>query len=213
MEGFTVVDGGVLFVLLISALLAYARGFVREVMSIVGWVVAAVAAFMFAPQVEPMVREIPVVTDIIGGNCELSMIAAFGLVFVAALIIASIFTPLISGAVQNSSLGPLDQGLGFLFGLARGALLVVVALIVYDRLLAGGEGVAMVENSRTVAIMAESQEKIAASLPENAPAWIAERYAQLTQPCNPEGGPVLPQTAPDAGTTEGAAPQGGTTGN
>jgi len=191
MEGFTLVDGGALFILAISALLAYSRGFFREIMSIIGWVVAAVAAFVFAPNVEPFVREIPYVSQITSSNCEISMIGAFGLVFVAALIVVSIFTPLISGAIQNSALGPLDQGLGFLFGLARGALLVIVALIVYDRINAGGEGVSMVEDSRTVQILAQSQDQLAAALPEDGPAWIAARYAQLTGPCSADAATPL----------------------
>ena len=197
MEGFTIFDGGVLFVLVISALLAYSRGFVREVMSILGWVVAAVVAFIFAPDVQPFISEIPILTDIIGSNCELGIIAAFGVVFVGALVVVSIFTPLISGAVQNSALGPVDQGLGFLFGLARGVLLVIVGLIVYDRLIAGAEGMPQVTESRTVAVLAQTQADIAAALPENAPAWIAEQYAQLTASCT--GGtpaPVAPPAAP-----------------
>ncbi|MHA3980338.1 CvpA family protein [Halovulum sp. GXIMD14794] len=204
MEGFTLVDGGVLFVLAVSALLAYSRGFIREVLSIVGWVVAAVAAFVFAPDVEPLMAEIPVVSDVIGANCELGMIAAFGIVFVGALIIVSIFTPLISGAVQNSALGPLDQGLGFLFGIARGALLVIVALIVYDQLVAEGEGIPMVEDSRTVEILGQAQADLAEQLPEDAPAWIAGRYAELTRPCG--GEPIEEAETPaEAAPAEGEA--------
>ena len=74
MEGFTLVDGGVAVVILISAILAYSRGFVREVLSIAGWVIAAVVAYVLTPQVEPLVKEIPVVSDIIGGSCVLSLI-------------------------------------------------------------------------------------------------------------------------------------------
>ena len=54
LDAFTIADAGVAIVLLISAVLAFSRGFVREVMSILGWVIAAVAAFTFAPQVEPL---------------------------------------------------------------------------------------------------------------------------------------------------------------
>lgn len=201
MEGFTLVDGVVGFVLLISALLAYSRGFVREVLSILGWVVAAVVAFIYAPEVEPLMKEIPVVKDVIGTNCELAMIAAFGVVFIGALIVVSIFTPLLASAVQNSALGAMDQGLGFLFGLARGVLLVVVALIVYDRLIAGGEGIVMVEESKTVEILAQSQAQIAESLPEDAPAWFSQKFAELTAPC---GGPALDEaeTPPAEGEAE-----------
>ncbi len=202
MEGFTIVDGGSLFILAVSALLAYSRGFVREILSIIGWIVAAIAAFVFAPDVEPLVREIPFVADIIGEACDLSMIAAFGVVFVGALIVVSIFTPLISGAIQNSALGPLDQGLGFLFGLARGALLIVVALIVYDRLIAGGEGIPMVEDSKTVSVLAEVQQRVAEELPEDASGWIADQYETLTGKCDLGDTPVAPET-PAEETTEG----------
>jgi membrane protein required for colicin V production len=63
-----------------------------------------------------------------------------------ALVLISLFTPMFSSAVQNSALGGLDAGLGFLFGVARGALLVVVALIAYDRI-AGDEPIAAVSDA------------------------------------------------------------------
>ena len=101
MNGFTLVDGIVLVVVVLSAILAYSRGFLREMLAIAGWVIAAICGFFFAPAVEPLVREIPVLKDIIGTTCELSMLAAFAAVFAVALVIVSIFTPLLSGAVQN----------------------------------------------------------------------------------------------------------------
>ena len=60
MNGFTLVDGIVLAVIALSAVLAYARGFVREALSITGWVAAALAGFYFAPMLEPLMREVPV---------------------------------------------------------------------------------------------------------------------------------------------------------
>ncbi len=63
MEGFTIIDGVVALVIVLSALLAYGRGLVREFMAIVGWIAAAILAFLFAPQVEPLVSEIPVVGE------------------------------------------------------------------------------------------------------------------------------------------------------
>ncbi len=124
MEGFTIIDGVVAVVIVLSALLAYARGFVREALAIAGWIGATVLAFIFADQVVPLIKQIPVLGDFIGDSCELSIIAAFAGVFAVALVVFSIFTPLFSSAVQRSILGGLDQGLGFLFGVARGILLV-----------------------------------------------------------------------------------------
>ncbi|MGR3758486.1 MAG: CvpA family protein, partial [Tranquillimonas sp.] len=61
MEGFTVIDCVVAAVIVISAILAYSRGFVREALAIAGWIAAAILAFIFAPPVAPLVRELPVV--------------------------------------------------------------------------------------------------------------------------------------------------------
>ena len=58
---FTVVDGGVAVITLISAILAYSRGFTREVFAIAGWIIAIVAAFYLAPKLDPLIREAPVV--------------------------------------------------------------------------------------------------------------------------------------------------------
>lgn len=184
MNGFTLVDGIVLVVVVLSAILAYSRGFMREMLAIAGWVIAAICGFFFAPAVEPLVREIPVLKDIIGTTCELSMLAAFAAVFAVALVIVSIFTPLLSGAVQNSALGPVDQGLGFLFGVARGVLLVVIALVVYDTVMGGEGGVAQIDNSRSRVILSSIEQKVAAALPENGPEWVGEQFSQLTQSCN-----------------------------
>jgi membrane protein required for colicin V production len=182
MEGFTFVDGIVLAVIAVSAVLAYSRGLVREVLAILGWVIAAIAAFVFAPTVEPLIREVPILSDVIGGSCELGLIAAFAAVFAVALVLVSIFTPLLSGAVQSSAIGPVDQGLGLLFGVARGVLLVVIALVVYDRVL-GGEGFAQVDQSRAKAVFAGVQEELAQAMPEDTPGWIARQYERLTETC------------------------------
>ncbi|MDP5361725.1 MAG: CvpA family protein, partial [Paracoccaceae bacterium] len=101
MEGFTLVDAGVAIIVLLSGVLAYSRGFVRETMAILGWIGATIVAFIFADQVEPLVRQIPVVGDFIGDSCELAIIAAFAAVFAVALVVVSIFTPLFSSVVQR----------------------------------------------------------------------------------------------------------------
>ncbi|MBT8475314.1 MAG: CvpA family protein [Alphaproteobacteria bacterium] len=182
MDGFTIVDGGVALVILISAILAYSRGFVREIMAIVGWVAAAVAAFYLTPAATPLVAEVPILNEFLDGSCELSVLAAFIGVFAIALIILSIFVPLLSGSVQRSAVGGVDQGLGFLFGALRGVLLVVVALIVYDRVVIG-EPIAEVEESRSAAIFAELQTSIAENIPAEVPGWIVDRYEDLVGDC------------------------------
>lgn len=192
MEGFTAVDAVVAGVIVLSAVLAYSRGFVREAMAIVGWVGAAVVAFIFAPAVQPLMREVPVLGNFLGDSCELSIIAAFAAVFAVALIVASLFTPLFSTVVQRSALGGIDQGLGFLFGVARGVILVAVAFIVYDRAVASN-AVPMVDESRSAKVFASFQDSLDSQIPSDAPGWIVARYNDLTAACaGPAATPATP---------------------
>lgn len=202
MDGFTLIDGISAGVIVLSAVLAYSRGFVREAMAIAGWVGAAVLAFVFAPTVQPLIKEVPVLNKFLADNCELSIVAAFAAVFAVGLILASLFTPLFSSIVQRSALGGVDQGLGFLFGVARGVLLIAVGFFVYDKA-SLTSSVAMVDNARAAKVYASFQDTITASVPENVPSWIIGRYNDLTKVCLPAAKAAVPATD---GTTAPAAP-------
>ena len=178
MDNFTVLDGIVAAIILLSAVLAYSRGFVREVLAIGGWVIATVVAYYFAPAAEPLMREVPVLNGFLGNSGELSMIAAFAAVFAVALILVSFFTPLFAGVVQRSAIGGIDQGLGFMFGVVRGAALVAIAMVLYDRAIVS-EPWPFVDESRTASIYAQVSDALAEQIPEDAPAWIAARYEDL----------------------------------
>lgn len=199
MDGFTIFDGVVGGVIVISAILAYARGFVREVMSILGWIAAAFVAFIFAPTALPLISEIPVLGDFIGDSRELGVLASFSIVFIVALVVVSLFTPLFSSVVQRSALGGLDAALGFLFGVARGVLLVVVALIAYDRIV-GDEPISAISDSRSAAVFATLQAQIEEQIPTDMPGWIQDRYDTLigTQETAPEGQPADPDQPAEA---------------
>ena len=105
MDGFTIIDAGAAVIILLSAILTYSRGLVREALAIAGWIGAAVLAYVFAESVQPLVKEIPVVGDFLADSCELSVVGAFAVVFAIGLIIAALFTPLFSSVVQRSALG------------------------------------------------------------------------------------------------------------
>lgn len=183
METFTLVDAAVALVIVVSAILAYSRGLVREILAIAGWVAAAIAAFVLAPTVEHLVREIPYVGNILGDSCELTIIAAFAGVFAIMLVIVALFTPLFSSLIRNSALGGIDQGLGFFFGVLRGIVLVAVALLVFQRAVPTGT-VPLVDNSRSVGLFARVQTSISENIPQDAPNWIVARYEELTASCS-----------------------------
>jgi membrane protein required for colicin V production len=119
---FTLLDGILLFVVLISAVLAMIRGFTREVFSIGSWVAAAAVAYFFWDDVLPYVQRY-----IEDKNISLGVTIA-GLFFITLLIV-SIITMRISDFVLDSRAGPLDRTLGFVFGAARGLVLVIIAVL------------------------------------------------------------------------------------
>ena len=182
MEGFTIIDGAVAVIIVLSAILAYSRGIVRELMAIVGWVAAAILAFLFAAQLQPLVKEIPVVGEFLADSCELSIIAAFAIVFTLALVLVSLFTPLLSSVVQRTALSGLDQALGFLFGVARGVLLVAVAFFVYATVITS-QDIAMINDSRSAVVFDRFTTRIEEQNPEQALGWITAQYEALVGVC------------------------------
>jgi membrane protein required for colicin V production len=118
-----IVDLAVLAVLALSAIVAFVRGCVHEVLSIGAWVGAALATLYGFGQVQPYARQL-IAIDL------LADIGAGVLLFVVTLILLSLVTRMLAGKVRDSSLGALDRTLGLVFGLARGVVLVAVAWLV-----------------------------------------------------------------------------------
>lgn len=199
----TYIDAIVAAVTLLSAFLAWSRGFTREVFAIGGWILAAVIAFYLAPLVAPLVAEIPWLGEKLAESCLILVIASFSLVVAAALLVLAVFTPIFASVVLESALGPVDRALGFLFGIARGILLVAVAYLVYQSF-AGQEEFPALDNAASRGIFEEAAELIEAHRPREMPDWLSERIAALTAPCEsdetPEpAGPAAPDAAAPAG--------------
>ncbi len=116
------VDLVVFGVILASALLATLRGFTHEALSIAGWALAALAVIFGLPVLRPYARAM-IANKMIGDA------AAAALLFLCTLILCSIVTRAVSHGVKGSALSPVDRALGFAFGGARGALLVVLAYL------------------------------------------------------------------------------------
>ena len=183
MEGFTIIDGVAAVVIILSALLAYSRGFVREALLIGGWIAAAILGYLFADQIRPILNTVPILGDFIGDQCELSLLASFAVVMVIGLIVMSIFTPLFASIVQRSVLGGIDQGIGFLFGVVRGVLLVVVALVAYDFVVTD-DTIPMVDDSRTAKVFASFQSDLEEQVPEDVPGWLRQRFDSFVSTCD-----------------------------
>jgi membrane protein required for colicin V production len=112
-------------VMFISGMLAMVRGLIREVLSIAGWGAAAGAAFLAYAKLLPAAKAY-------FNNDYVAIGVTTAGAFIGTLIIVSVITVKISDKILDSRIGALDRTLGFLFGLARGLLIVVVAFAFYD---------------------------------------------------------------------------------
>ena len=118
----TWLDYGIIAVLALSMVWSALRGVVREIVSLGGWIIAFLAANLFAG---PLAAHLP---QAIAGD-TLRTLAAFLAIFIAALICSALVGMLMSRLVNAVGLGSIDKGLGALFGIARGLLLVLVAVL------------------------------------------------------------------------------------
>ena len=136
---FDVAVGGAV---LVSALLAFTRGLLHEVLGIVPWLGGAAATVYGFPLVRPYAREL------IG--IDLAADAAAGVVlFFAAFIVLSMFSRALFSQVPHSALNVFDRSLGFLFGLARGAFLLVLAYLGLGMFLPTAEHPEWIRDART----------------------------------------------------------------
>src|SRR5690606_34015449 len=124
----TLLDGILIGFTLVSAMLAMVRGFSREILSIASWVIAAIAAYFLYPLV------LPYVTPYIG-NATIALAVAAAAVFFVVLIVVTIITMKLADFIVDSRIGALDRTVGFLYGAARGVLVVAVALLFLNWLL------------------------------------------------------------------------------
>jgi membrane protein required for colicin V production len=183
LDGFTIIDFGVIVIIAVSALLAFSRGLVREGMAIAGWIAAAILAFIFADTAQPLVRQIPYLGDILGDSCELLILASFAVIFAIALLIVSIFTPLLSSLVQKSILSGLDKNLGFIFGICRGLVLVIAAFFVYFTVMPN-QKVISIETSKSATIFQYYADDFKNQNPETALDWVRTQYDHLINECS-----------------------------
>lgn len=115
----TWVDWAIIAIIVISCLISLKRGFVKEALSLVTWIVAGVVAWMFGGALAQHLTsfiEMP----------SARIIAGCAILFVATLLVGALVNFLISELVRVTGLSGTDRFLGMVFGGARGALLVVV---------------------------------------------------------------------------------------
>ena len=152
-------DLAVLGVIALSSIFAFARGFVREALSIVAWVGAALTTlYGFTHVYGFVVRFVttPLLADLVAGA---------GL-FVISLIVLTILTGYLARFVQSSALSPIDRTLGLIFGVARGVFLVSLAYLVLDISLPQNDRPGWIKQAKSEPFLAQGAELLRGALPE-----------------------------------------------
>ena len=165
----TILDGILIFIMLISAVLAMIRGFTREVFSIASWVAAALVTYLYWEDVLPFVKEY-----IADKNLSLGATVA-GLFFIT-LIIVSLITMRISDLILDSRAGPLDRTLGFIFGAVRGLVLVVIAVLFLNFFIAPDRQPVWIAEAKSKPWLDSIGADLLNRLPEDPEAEIMERF-------------------------------------
>jgi len=175
---FQLLDLILIGIMLISALLAMTRGFTREVLSLLAWGAAALAAF-FAIRSETLVNLAKQYLE----PEIVAKIAVAGGVFLIVLIIVSLISVKIADFVLDSAAGAFDRSLGFVYGLARGLVLVAIAYLFYGWLMPPDRQEEWVRNARTLPYIKKTGEMILGFVPPD----IGETLTNTAILGNPEG--------------------------
>jgi membrane protein required for colicin V production len=165
----TILDLILLGVMLVSGLLAMVRGFMREILSIAAWGAAAIVTlYSFS-------KLLPTAKTYFTNDTVASVVVIAG-VFVGTLIVVSVITVRISDLILDSRIGALDRTLGFLFGLARGLLIVVVAFLFFNWLVPDKQRPDWVTGAKSRVVLDGAGEWLKSLLPDDPESTILKKF-------------------------------------
>jgi membrane protein required for colicin V production len=180
----TWLDMLLLGVMLVSGLLAMIRGFMREILSITAWAAAAIATVLLYGRLLPIAKQ-NITSDM------LANIAVVGGVFMLTLLVVSIITVRISDMILDSRIGALDRTLGFLFGLGRGLIIVVVAFLFFSWLVPTNKQPEGVQNAKSRVVLQGTGDWLQTLLPEDMDNYLSQWFKR-----RPKGDEQEPLDAP-----------------
>jgi membrane protein required for colicin V production len=164
----TLLDIILLAVMLISGLLAMIRGFMREILSIAAWGIAALVTLYSYLRVLPIAKQY-FSSDMVAAGVTV------GGIFLLTLLIVSIITVRISDMILDSRVGALDRTLGFLFGLGRGLIIVVVAFLFFAWLVPDRSQPEWVRGAKSKVVLQSTGQWLMSMLPDDPESTILKR--------------------------------------
>ncbi|HTJ58364.1 MAG TPA: CvpA family protein [Devosiaceae bacterium] len=198
---FTALDVGFGLLVLISAVLATARGLTREILSLLTWAgSAAIAAYMYFkhPEIAQAYIKETVVANVVtvAGS------------FIVSLIVLHLITMRVADFVVDSRIGPLDRTLGFVFGILRGVVIAVVVVIFGLWLFPDTTKFEWAKDSRSLPYLQNFGDELIAALPTN----LEEQVTSILKHNN-AGAPTVPTGTDDNATPDSTAPDSAAAGD
>lgn len=161
-------DIAILIIVAISALIALGRGLIKEVLSIIGWVLAIIAVIYLMPILTPFAEKY------IDNSSAAAVATASGIV-ILFFIIWIILTSKIIGSIRNSKLSGLDRVLGLFFGIFRAFLLVVLVYILINWMVPKENQAKVMQESKYFNIAGSFAKPIEDLIPESTLAKIRDK--------------------------------------
>ncbi len=187
----TILDIVLLAIMFLSGFLAMMRGVTREVLSIASWGFASISAYFAYSRFKEAVRA--EITPNLLADAVL-----IGGVFLLVLLIISFITSRISDMILDSSIGPLDRSLGFVFGLARGLLIMVVAHMFFTYLVSDERGhPRWLKEAKSRDLLMATGDWVRSKLPED-PEAALQKLRKPTSENEPVREGDVPVNKPDA---------------
>lgn len=149
-------------IMLLSGMLAMLRGLTREVLTIMAWAAAALATLFLWPEYKGLAAQYiqPAI---------LAEIVLAASIFIFVLIVVSFIAVYLGDHILDAQVGPLDRAMGFVFGLARGLVLVVILYLFLDKLIAKEYHPPWIKQARSLPIIEQTGEAILSILPSILP--------------------------------------------
>jgi membrane protein required for colicin V production len=180
----TLLDFILIGVMLVSAVLAMVRGFMREVLSIAAWIIAAGATLYAYGKLLPFAKTY-------FNNDYVATGVVVGGTFLLTLIVVSIITVKFSDMILDSRVGALDRSLGFLFGLGRGLIIVVVAFLFFAWLVPPRTQPSWVANAKSKVVLQSTGDWLMSMLPDDPENTILKRLKRpRNEDAEPQDGPA-----------------------
>lgn len=180
----TYLDIALLVIALISGFLAMYRGFTREILSILSWVVAGFTVVYFVVKQKSLAEDL---ATRLGTQITIAQIGLGAILFLVVIIVVHLITSRISDFILDSSIGIVDRILGFLFGLMRGFIIVLIPFMFYEKFIPDPtKQQPWIRDAKSQPYLKEFGNYLKTNLESYVPATLTNPSAPRATPQNPD---------------------------